>query len=55
MAQSFIHAKLKHRYAYPESDADTPEAPELPSAVTKLLTVQWKVLNCRPVGVLLQL
>ena len=41
VALSFIHAKLKHRYAYPEPDADTPEAPGLPSAATKLLTVQW--------------
>ena len=26
---------------YPVPDADTPETPELPSAATKLLTVQW--------------
>ena len=41
VAQSFMHAKLKHRYAYLEPDADTLEAPGLPSAATKLLTVQW--------------
>ena len=41
VAQSFMHAKLKHRYAHPEPDTDAPEAPGLPSAATKLLTVQW--------------